>query len=76
MRETWPNAAELAETILFIKMIRYRYPYLKFRRSKLDTVCWKCTSEPVSGMPEDWMLYYLYQNQVCLKLCLDLEGEI
>lgn len=75
MRNTHPSPVEQAETILFIKMILFRYPYLRFRETRLRTVCWTCIDDPVDGLPEQWMLIYLYQNQESLRLCLSMDTE-
>ncbi len=74
MNEIRPEALALAETILFMKMIEFRFPYLRFRRTRLGSVCWTCESDPTHGLPDGWMLSYLYQNQQSLKVCLSL-GE-
>ena len=70
MKETHPEALEQAEVILFLKMLRFRYPYLSFRQTKLGIVSWYCLSEPLFGLPEHWMLVYLYRHQKSLKTYL------
>ncbi len=75
MNDAKPEGLTLAETILFMKMITFRYPYLRFRETKLGTVCWTCVSDPVHGLPEGWMLNYLYRNQQNLKTCLSYSSE-
>lgn len=69
-KDTHPSVLSQAETILFIKMIRFRYPYLEFRETKLGVISWHCLEPPVYGLPEHWMLVYLYRHQETIRAYL------
>lgn len=70
MRERQADAVEEAEAILYLCLIRHRYPYLKFRETKLGTLSWYCVETPTGGLPDHWMLVYLYRHQALLRAYL------
>ncbi len=61
------DALEEARAIAFICMMEQRYPYLSFRQTRLGTLSLVCLSDPVDGLPEHWMLMYLYSHQELLR---------
>lgn len=75
VNDTAEDGLRGAEVILFIKMLRFRYPYLEFRENRLGVVSWYCISEPLDGLPDTWMLIYLYRNQLALRRYLNLPYE-